>query len=756
MGRKPNQFILEYFERGPKLEDNSNRYQHTCKNCAEKFPKGRIDSLINHLVKNCPALPVRDRQRAILQFHHLPDLPADPTTPPNMTAVTQANFQNMPNSHNLPFTPKQGMSALETLAEVSRQQLDLSGKRTRKSGKRQASQDTSTQNNAILEEFLVQDDRPFEDGVRPDWAASSSTEALPAFPNSQYQANSPHSSPQISNLPLSSSSAPTAQMLHTPLMMAATAANELQQSMMPNSSITMEHDGLPPNNMSDKYFHAAGKMASWGNMQIDPMLQGPNQDQEQRGSDHQEQHNSTHTDSLENRAASFPRPIAINPNSPQTQFINDFSLNQKPKAKVRGRFTDTRRKEVQEVRKRGACIRCRMLKKPCSGDNPCHTCQSVESARLWKQPCIRTRIAEEFNMYSSGLHSVLAFHATTHAKSQAQFQPSHGRMEATQFPKSCIYATFMYLKGQRESTDLIDPSLSETGDSSFSLGMLDTDKDDVGGKLENYIKRLAFPAYFESEPSTLMKPTLMQAYQMSLLYPSNETLVGRVLDLWITTQILTDSSIPWDFFYNSSDITTSTTPTSLPPLEELLRSPERTVITPSSHPATYNLILAQLLAATEKRAASLSKYVMNELERRLLQRQQSNRFEIFIIAIILLACMERMAWLYQSWEPSNPSQRRTWPLDKRPAEYANLGERFADILNMLLKMRNVPPKMAESHDDSGVLVLTVLDETDSAAKAWFESVRLTKEEVKARSERSFEEGDCRCLEGRFVGRVLGV
>ena len=33
------------------------------------------------------------------------------------------------------------------------------------------------------------------------------------------------------------------------------------------------------------------------------------------------------------------------------------------RSKVRGKFTDSRRKEVQEVRKKGACIRCRMLRK---------------------------------------------------------------------------------------------------------------------------------------------------------------------------------------------------------------------------------------------------------------------------------------------------------------------------------------------------------------------------------------------------------
>lgn len=68
------------------------------------------------------------------------------------------------------------------------------------------------------------------------------------------------------------------------------------------------------------------------------------------------------------RAASFPRPIAMNPNTQNTQargFVNEFGDSTKPpKPKVRGRFSAERRREVQEVRKRGACIRCRMLKKP--------------------------------------------------------------------------------------------------------------------------------------------------------------------------------------------------------------------------------------------------------------------------------------------------------------------------------------------------------------------------------------------------------
>lgn len=114
MGRKPNQLILEFFIRGPKLEDSSNRYQHTCKACGEKFPKGRIDSLTNHLVKKCQAIPLRDRQRVLLRLHELPDLSEgdankEPSTPGGK-GRGDGNISNRPN-----------FDGLNVLAEASRQ-----------------------------------------------------------------------------------------------------------------------------------------------------------------------------------------------------------------------------------------------------------------------------------------------------------------------------------------------------------------------------------------------------------------------------------------------------------------------------------------------------------------------------------------------------------------------------------------------------------------------------------------------------------
>lgn len=116
MGRKPNPLILEYFNRGPKLNDNSNRYPHTCKQCGESFPKGRIDSLTTHITKKCPAISESDRMRACLELHGITNARATQERPP---LDTQTNGQHAAIS-SLP----QGWSALETLAEASRQ-VDL-------------------------------------------------------------------------------------------------------------------------------------------------------------------------------------------------------------------------------------------------------------------------------------------------------------------------------------------------------------------------------------------------------------------------------------------------------------------------------------------------------------------------------------------------------------------------------------------------------------------------------------------------------
>ncbi|KAL8704374.1 MAG: hypothetical protein Q9201_002443 [Fulgogasparrea decipioides] len=118
MGRKPNQLILEYFDRGARLNDNSNRYEQRCKACGEQFPKGRVETLTAHIEFKCPTIRRDDRARFLSQ--------ARPFLQP--INETNRNLSDHPNGHEstkhqivLPVSSPGNLTGLEALAEASRQ-----------------------------------------------------------------------------------------------------------------------------------------------------------------------------------------------------------------------------------------------------------------------------------------------------------------------------------------------------------------------------------------------------------------------------------------------------------------------------------------------------------------------------------------------------------------------------------------------------------------------------------------------------------
>ena len=111
---------MEYFTRGKKINERSNRYEHTCKICGEFFPKGRIEYLLGHLTKKCVGLSLADKTKIVLRAHDL----ADPNA--EITANALATEEQHPSEEsplNLPFSPSrpQNFNALNVLAEASRQ-----------------------------------------------------------------------------------------------------------------------------------------------------------------------------------------------------------------------------------------------------------------------------------------------------------------------------------------------------------------------------------------------------------------------------------------------------------------------------------------------------------------------------------------------------------------------------------------------------------------------------------------------------------
>lgn len=121
--------------------------------------------------------------------------------------------------------------------------------------------------------------------------------------------------------------------------------------------------------------------------------------------------------------------------------VSTFSVTANAQKKVRGAFSEPRRLQVRNVRSKGACMRCRMLKKCCGEEDPCAECSKLENARLWKGACIRVRLTELFTVYQSCLFRVVSHHAEQLVKQTGQYQVMAGRLEVTHFPESLVYLT---------------------------------------------------------------------------------------------------------------------------------------------------------------------------------------------------------------------------------------------------------------------------------------------------------------------------
>ncbi|KAI4177261.1 MAG: hypothetical protein LQ348_005866 [Seirophora lacunosa] len=122
MGRRPNQRVLEYFDRGARLEDHSNRYEHTCRACGQPFPKGRIETLIAHIERRCPS---------ITRHNGVPEpspvaIPASPTIHANRYHQDALKNPNdfAPEGKQLVLPVSSRRSGLEALVEAANRQLE--------------------------------------------------------------------------------------------------------------------------------------------------------------------------------------------------------------------------------------------------------------------------------------------------------------------------------------------------------------------------------------------------------------------------------------------------------------------------------------------------------------------------------------------------------------------------------------------------------------------------------------------------------
>ncbi|KAI5463148.1 hypothetical protein BGZ63DRAFT_184785 [Mariannaea sp. PMI_226] len=700
MGRKPNPLILEYFVRGPKLNDNSNRYPHTCKQCGESFPKGRIDSLTTHITKKCPAISESDRMRACLELHGITHARAPPDRPPT---DVQPNGQPV-DIASLP----QGWSALETLAEASRQ-VDLN--ENNRGQNVQVGHDPANPANGqqpVVDRFELREqftldhapvnyDAKSQHGNRG--VAQASLPGPELSPEERLQAFLPGnaSSPDVSNI---SVAVAAAARLNSSLLDPQLVNENPSPTPPPTVEISPPADVSPTSATA----HDASISQPWGEMTYLATASPV---------------------SIANEHP--PAPIQMSRGGIRMD-TSDGQLNGRPRH-ARSRFTAARRKEVQEVRKIGACIRCRILRKNCGKGTPCDTCRKVLAPRVWRTGCVRTRLQEQIDLYSAGVQVVLSQNRINLLKGQLEMMNNGTVIEVSHFPETENSIVLEALVALLDPTEA-QAEVRQSKEPFHQVIMIDQDAQDVPAKVEAYMRDV-FHLFIERESSSFMKVTLELAIQQ--LAEQEDDLLRKSLELWGLVECI-DRERQWNIVEK-------------PGAEG--ESPRSIKEVQSQNDADiYTMICMQLNAAAERKANVTSRALLSGMHRVLQDSKVKITFKIFLTALIFLNCVEKSTWAFKAWEQDH--LRPGWPLEKDPSVFTQQSSNLAGLLKMLLAIRKALP--LTSRDSTGKLVTS---DPDPMVIEYFQKLDLDYDTIQERQEGSqFDPADSRSLELMFCSHLL--
>lgn len=404
------------------------------------FPEGRVDSLMSHLLRQCSNTNGVERVFVSRAIHHQNPTPRIPRgTKSNSPGQNRASEQIDPQSElPPPVSYQQQQSALDTLAEVSRHHLDISHQ------ERHGLQASVKQKKSF----------PGRQHAEEQFYAQL-RDAVKAAPDASHVENSPQTAEPCEAIPA-----------RPPLAETASAANERleeseSKSRQQNLDPALERQEEPvqaisyvPDVPADGQPNA--RKATEGPSEVQPseapiddyhhsMQWVPNGPVEA----HPSSYNLASIMATSKRPVSFLSEI-VPAHASNHNHADVIAASKQPvagfgplrnSAKARSKFSDNRRKQVQEIRKRGACIRCRMLKKPCSEGTPCNACKVLGSARLWKGSCLRTRLADEFTLWSVGRFNSEAKTAVASAFQGLEAPPTKASIEVRLLSNSGMHMT---------------------------------------------------------------------------------------------------------------------------------------------------------------------------------------------------------------------------------------------------------------------------------------------------------------------------
>ena len=728
MGRKVNPLISEHFDRGARLKDNSNRYQHTCKACGEHFSKGRFEVLLGHVLKRCPSIGGERRRQLVLRHHDL-EAPGRSSLQESGRVPSQysSNLKSIANGASSSYNGLSVLAEASQTVENSRFGALHDKTRTYVYSQQGLPVDPALDVDSFASAYLNMPD----DSIEPK--TGSPLHPSPPPLSASFSTASTLVEPLSSRLPMSSAAQPTLRAHGPDLESIAASANDIMH-MVPDFDIShtaiaddllLDKPSAPPGNVGSAQQPAPTKISSLFDTVHEPLL----------SEDHL--HTTGSPGSL--------RRLAVQPAPSSAHFVAETGTPTRArKPKVRGKFTPERRNEVKQIRQLGACMRCRMLKKTCSGGSPCQACAAIDNPRVWKKRCVRTKLVEQFTLFSIGLQSTLAYRELSGIKELTSSEPFDGYIQALHFDHETKSVAFRALRLTPRCSDFATGAKSNISPSAIEneLGLAIVHPNIFDRAFDqqvwSYFEKI-HKSIVDAEPSPLLRSTLRTA--QALLDRQPDLLLKRCTELWSRVIFLVNPALSFKLVAELGDITDATASRQGHAVPGL-------AMTPTEWPQSCHLIHMQLRAFVEQRVGALAEGIIRDLERRLMEKPQNNHFRTFIATVILMNCVERMSWQYARWTKLTEA---SWPLEKRPAEYAKEGDSFASVLEGLLELRSIPPKTVV---DPIRKIIVPGDATDEVVRGWFEEIAITPDFLRAISDRGLDIDDCRCFDMKLFARWL--
>ncbi|KAM0328017.1 hypothetical protein ACHAQA_005418 [Verticillium albo-atrum] len=746
MGRKPNPIICEYFTRGPKLTDSSNRYPHKCKLCGENFPKGRGEALTKHITEKCPAITPEQRINAAL---NLSGLQARSLASRHLNDHVRAN-NGIASANEAP----EAWDALQTLAEASRQV---------------GATEMGPQNRTLVDP-AIQQFNPHHG--QPDHTSGLELQEQFTLENPPPSYEQPTQREKQNHIPideaLSSYELPDQRDKraddHNPLNF-LTAEQKLEHLQVVTQH---QHHTAPSEDPTGLNAAAAAVAAATARLNHQLMDQGRDEPSNQEiadalaspiREDSAESHNSggPHPQppwgemSYVHSSPAPPAPVNLPPVAPMvpvqpapppmppvhvrggTRMSIGNGVRSEHKRKA---YTPVRRKEVQAARKKGACIRCRILRKTCGLNDPCDQCRKIHGPRHWTYPCVRTHLNQSLTLYSAGLVVVLSQNRVNQARSAFQLIQNGTKVRVAIWNDSVPMSLSALVTARHSSPaadlkaegEAAEPKEKDESKVAYQAIMIDQDKEDLPVRMETYVREM-LPLLIERETSHFVRVVLEFAQKAE---QKTGDLVTRALELWGLIEIL-DHERSWTISEERDGKFVAKTPDD----------------NGGSTQDLYTLMTWQLSAAAERKANAVSQKLVNELQRCLENGKMVLHFDVYLTVLLLLHCLEKTTWTMKVWEMDDFRQR--WPLDRPPSSFTTQGQEIAELLKMLLALRKAHPKTCRGQ--SGLL--EVYDPQSQAVTDFFNTLNLQYDDVVDRLKgNSFTPRSSSSLEFQFSGIVL--